>query len=152
MNFTTFLVIIIVDSLHNVLQNIDQIQMDLSYGFNAFKGIMEACPGATIGEKQRCFLLNQPQEQEIFLVGIVRGVLVDERIHLMTRKGERIKLKLNCRENLTLSTEYFSLQLESLAGDDNNRDDVAVIKFSTSPVGEQKIYPAVCEGLILSKF
>ena len=152
MNFIVFLVIIIVDSLHNfILQSVDQIQMDLSYGFNAFKGILEACPGARIGEKQRCFLHYQPQEQKIFLVGIVKGVLLDERIILVTKEGERIKLKLNCRENLTLSTEYFSLQLESLEEDDNV-DDVAVIKFSTSPVGEQEIYPAVCEGLILSKF
>ena len=152
MNFTVFLVIIIVDSLHNfILQNIDQIQMDLSYGFNAFKGILEACPEATIGEKQRCFLRCQPQEEKIFLVGIVEGVLVDEKIHLKTKEGERIKLKLNCRENLTLSTDRFVLQLKSLAGDDNV-NDVAVIKFRTSPVGKQKIYPAVCEGLILSKF
>lgn len=124
--------------------------MDLSHGFNTYKGIWEACPEATIGLTKGCYLLDQPTEPKIFLVSIAGGFIQNERITFLTKSRECINLKLNCRENLTLSTEPFLLQSKPLAIDEVQ--DVAVVKFSTSPVGQQQIYPAVCEGLMLSKF
>lgn len=124
--------------------------MDLSHGFNTYKGMREACPEATIGRTKGYYLLDHPKEPKIFLVSIAGGIIQNERIIFLTKSGECINLKLNCRENLTLSIEPFLLQSEPLTIDDV--EDVAVVKFSTSPVGQQQIYPAVCEGLMLSKF
>lgn len=124
--------------------------MNLNHGINTYKGIKEACPGAEIGQKQGCYLRRQPQEPKIFLVAIAGGVIQDERITFLTKKGEIINLKCNCRNNLTLSLEPFFLQLKPFEGDEVN--EVAVIKFDTFPFGPSEIYPAVCEGLILRKF
>lgn len=126
--------------------------MDLSHGFNTYKGMREACPEATIGLTKGCYMLDQPKEPKIFLVSIAGGIIQNERITFLTKSRECINLKLNCRENLTLSTEPFLLQSKPLTI--NEVEDVAVVKFSTSPVGQQQnfIYPAVCEGLMLSKF
>lgn len=121
--------------------------MHLNYGINTYKGIKEACPGAEIGQTKGCYLQNRPPEPKVFLVAIAGGVIQDERITFLTKEGEIINLKCNCRNNLTLSLEPFFLQLKPFEGDEVN--EVAVIKFDTFPFGPSKIYPAVCEGLIL---
>ena len=140
----------IIDSLHVFLQNTEQIQMDLNYGFNAYEGILEACPQAKIQETKSCYLPYKPEEPKIFLVSVVAGIIQDERITFLTKRRECLNLKLNCRDNLTMSTEPSLLQMKSSTVDEV--EDVAVIKFSRAPVGPLQIYPAVCEGLILRKF
>ena len=136
------------------LQNIDQIQMDLDYDVNAYRAITEACPDAKINEtKKMIYLDNQPDSPKIILVSLKYGVIKDERIIFVTKGGEHLNLKLNCRENLVLQTSCVYLQMSPLM---NKEDvgDVAVIKFGTSPCGSPSnpIFPAVCEGLILSKW
>lgn len=121
--------------------------MDLNYGFNAYEGILEACPQAKIQETKRCYLPYKPEDPKIFLVSVVAGIIQDERITFLTKRRECLNLKLNCRDNLTMSTEPSLLQMKSSTVEEV--EDVAVIKFSRAPVGPLQIYPAVCEGLIL---
>lgn len=124
--------------------------MDLSYGFNAYEGLFEACPRAIIQETKGCYLPYKPEEPQIFLISIVAGIIQDERITFLTKRGECLNLKLNCRDNLTLSAEPSLLQIKPSTGDEV--EDVAVVKFGTSPIGRLQMYAAVCEGLILRKF
>lgn len=121
--------------------------MNLNYGFNAYEGILQACPQAIILETKSCSLPYKPEEPKIFLISVAAGIIQDERITFLTKQRECLNLKLNCRDNLTMSTEPSLLQIKPSTGDEV--EDVAVIKFSRTPVGPLQIYPAVCEGLIL---
>jgi len=96
------------------------------------------------------YLDNQPDSPKIILVSLKYGVIKDERIIFVTKGGEHLNLKLNCRENLVLQTSCVYLQMSPLM-DKEDVGDVAVIKFGTSPCGSPSnpIFPAVCEGLIL---
>ncbi|XP_068755954.1 uncharacterized protein [Montipora capricornis] len=128
--------------------NVDKIHLDLEFGVNAYKGIKEARSDAIIGEKG-CYLTTKPGSPQIFLISISSGTIRNERVFFKTKLGERINLKLNCRENLIMSTKPVRLQLK-LPTDKNDVGDVAVVKFDTSPVElRTPIYAAVCEGLIL---
>ncbi|XP_068753746.1 uncharacterized protein [Montipora capricornis] len=128
--------------------NVDKIHLDLEFGANAYKGIKNARSDAIIGEKG-CYLTTKPGSPQIFLISIASGIIRNERVFLSTKSGELLNLKLNCRENLTMSTKPSRLQLK-VPTDENDVGDVAVVKFDTSPVElRTPIYAAVCEGLIL---
>ena len=120
------------------MQSIDQIQQGLRYGINAYKGVKDACLGAMTGEPK------------IILVAIVEGALYDERVTLFTKGHECLDMKLNCRKDFYLSVDPYLFLRKPLKDDEVG--DLAVIKFSPFPSGQDKVYAAECEGLILSKF
>ena len=136
---------------HN-FQTVEQIQMDLEYGQSAYKSVKEACPDVVLGQNKGMYLLTSPENPRIFLVSIKYGVISNERIKFATKGGEFVDLKLNCRENLTLSISPAFLQLRPVS-DEDDVGDVAVVKFDTADIGlRSSMYTAVCEGLILSKY
>ena len=125
--------------------------MNLEYGQSAYKSIKEACPDARIGESKGIYLESQPEAPRIFLVSLKYGFIKNERVLFGTKGGEHVDLKLNCRENLSLSTSHVRLQLRRVT-DEDDVGDVALIRFGTSECGlRYPIFPGVCEGLILSK-
>lgn len=125
--------------------------MALDYGENVHRGIKEACPKIKIGQTKGMYLESKPEKPIIFLVSLKAGVIKNERITFVTKSGEQVNLKLNCRENLNLLTSCVPLQLRKVTGEDDV-GDVAVVKFGTSECGlRNPFYPGVCEGLILSK-
>lgn len=132
------LLVIFIDGLYNFLQSIDQIQQGLRYGINAYKGVKDACLGAMTGEPK------------IILVAIVEVALYDERVTLFTKGHECLDMKLNCRKDFYLSVDPYLFLRKPLKDDEVG--DLAVIKFSPFPSGQDKVYAAECEGLILSKF
>lgn len=126
--------------------------MGLDYGVSAYRSIKEACPDAILGESKGMYLSFPPENPRIFLVSLKYGVIRNERIQFATKGGEFVDLKLNCRENLTLSTSPAKLQLRSVS-DEDDVGDVAVIKFDTADISlRSPRCAAVCEGLILSKY
>ena len=129
--------------------------MELSYGVNVYNSIKEVCPNAVLGKQKGFYLQTKPDKPKIFLVSLKCGIIKNERIHFQAKGDDHpINLKLNCREHLTLSTTPVTLQTRKVT---NKEDvgDLVLIKFGTTNVSESPrspIYPAVCEGLILSKF
>ena len=125
--------------------------MDLDFGESAFRGVDEAFPNAQISERG-ISMGCKPCHPTAALISMKYAVIKNERIIFGTRNGERVNLKLNCRENLHLSPSPVILQLRHVE-DENDVGDVALVKFSTSDLGlRNPNYWAVCEGLILSKF
>ena len=120
------------------MQSIDQIQQGLRYGINAYKGVKDANQGAMAGEPK------------IILVAIVEGALYDERITLFTKGHECFDMKLNCRKDFYLSVDPYLFLRKPL--EDDEVGDLAVIKSSPCPRGQDKGHIEECEGLILSKF
>lgn len=126
--------------------------MELEFGESAFKGIKDAFPLAEIAERKGIYMECRPPDPRMCLISMKYAIMENERIILGTRNGEEVNLKLNCRENLQLSTSPVVLQLRGLTGDDDV-GDVALVKFSTSECGRiNPTYQAVCEGLILSEY
>ena len=126
--------------------------MDLDYGENVFESIKEVQPGAILGNQKGMYLKRKPENGKPFLVSLKSAYIKNERIHFQTKGDDHlIDLKLNCRENLTLSTARVDLQIRRVTSEDDV-GDLALIKFGTTDVSlRQPIYPAVCEALILSK-
>lgn len=140
------------------MQSVDQIQMELVYGESVFKSIKEACPDAVLDEEKGVYLVEKPENPQIFLVSLRSGVIENEQVIFHTKEDRLpINLKLNCRENLTLSTGPADLEIRDVQ-DEEDVGDTALICFTTSTesINQKKsttcIYPAVCEGLIVSKF
>ena len=136
------------------MQSIDQIQMGLDFEVNCYRGISDACPGVEFlpcsGKFNHCHIHGKPEKDQIFMIAIASGDILDEKISLSTRNGEHVILKLNCRENLTMSTAPLHLRMKQWKDEDVG--DVAIIKFIESFGGPlQTSYIAVCEGLILRK-
>ncbi len=126
--------------------------MDLDFGESAFEGIKDAFPLAEIAETKGIYMESLPPEPRMCLISMKYAVMENERIIFGTRNGEEVNLKLNCRENLHLSTSPVVLQLRGLTDDDDDVGNVASVKFSTSECGIiNPTYQAVCEGLVLSK-
>lgn len=129
-----------------ILQNVEQIQMELAYGENVYRGIKEVCPNAVSGKQKGLYLQTKPDKPKIILVSLKSGIIKNERIYFHTKGDDhQIDLKLNCREHLTLSTTPVTLQTRKVT-DEEDVGDLLLIKFGTT------VCPAVCEGLILSKF
>lgn len=132
--------------------------MGLDFGLNSYRGLSDACPGVEflpnphrIKHYCLCCLPGIPEKDQIFVIGIASGIILDEKILLKTRKGERVICKLNCRENFTMSAAASYLPIKEWKDDEVG--DVAIIKFiqsSDEPLATN--YTAVCEGLVLRKF
>lgn len=131
-----------------LFENVEKIQMDLEFGESAFKGIKDAFPNAEIAETKGIFMKDPPSDPRMCLIGMKYAVMENERIIFGARNGEQVNLKLNCRENLQLSTSPVVLEIRDIT-DDDDVGDLALVKFSTSECGLR--YQAVCEGLIVSK-
>ena len=96
---------IFIDSLCNFLQTVDQIQMGLPYGMNAYKSVQDAWLGAMTSEKE---------EPKIMLVAIAEGAIMNERVTLFTKGHECYDLKLNCRENLSVCGTYIFVPVQAV--------------------------------------
>ena len=126
--------------------------MSLDYGENVFESIKEVQPGAVLGNQKGMYLTRKPENAKPFLVSLKSAYIKNERIYFQTKDDHPIDLKLNCRENLTLSTARVDLQIRRVTSEDDV-GDLALIKFGTTDISlRQPIYPAVCEALILSKY
>lgn len=141
----------------STLQNIDHIQMGLDFGFNSYGSISDACPRAEFLPYPQnkhfnlCCLPGKPEKDQIFIIAIASGVILNEEIFLGTRDGESLVFMLNCRENSTVSAAPLYLHIKER--EDEDVGDVAIIKFIQSPDEPYPTcYTAVCEGLILRKF
>ena len=132
------------------MQSIVKIQKGLRYGINAYKSVKDACPGAMTEEREVCYRLEKPEDSKIRLVAISEGAIQNERVTFLTVAQESLNVKLNCRENLSLSVEPVPLYPYKPSKDDKV-GDLAVITFIPSPSGQEQVYAAECEGLILSK-
>ena len=128
--------------------------MDLAFGESAFKGIEDGFPDAIIAKTKKgiCQQSLEPvPNPRICLISMWNATIQNGRICFVTRLGEYVDLKLNCRENLVLSTSPVKLQMRLLA-DEDDVGDVAVVKLEAPDLGlRNPTYQAVCEGLILSK-
>lgn len=127
--------------------------MDLAFGESAFKGIEDGFPDAIIAKTKGIYQECQPvPNPRICLISMHHAIIQNGRLCFVTRLGEYVDLRLNCRENLVLCTSPVPLQMRHLA-DDDDVGDVAVVKLEEPDFSLRKpIYQAVCEGLILSKF
>ena len=133
---------------------VDAIQLKLDYGQSVFKSIKEACPGVVFCSKKGAYLDKKPENPRLFLVSLKDGRIKNERIIFRTKEDEQtINLKLNCREHCTLSSRPICLQIRKVQ-DKEDVGDTALIRFGTETTESMRepTYPAVCEGLILSKF
>lgn len=119
--------------------------MDLSFDDGAYRGIKDAFPKANIAPK------GCKPRQSLCLISLKYGTIANERIIFRTKLGEHVNLRLNCRENLVLTTAPVRLQL-SVSNDDDDVGEVALVNMR-EPESEVRspTYQAVCEGLILSK-
>ena len=126
--------------------------MNLAYGQSAFRGIREAFPDAKIPYKGKGIYQNcPPSERSVALIGIKYGNIKNERISFVTKRGERLDLKLNCRDNLVMSTSPVQLQIRAVE-DEDDVGDVALVRMGDSECSlRNPTYQGVCEGLILSK-
>lgn len=131
--------------------------MGLDFGFNSYGSISDACPRAVFVPHRHdeyfkiCFLLGKQEIEQIFIIAIASGVIFNDQILLETRDKKKILLRLNCRENVTMSVAPLLLHIKER--EDEDVGDVAIIKFIPSPDGPSpSSYFAVCEGLILRKF
>lgn len=133
--------------------------MGLDFGFNSYESISDACPGAEFLPCCRnknnyfniCYLRGKQEIDQIFIIAIASGLILNDKISLETRGGEHLALMLNCRENLTMSVAPLFLHIKE--SEDEDVGDVAIIKFIPSPSDPlPPSYTAVCEGLILRKF
>ena len=126
--------------------------MELDYGENVFKSVKEVYPDACLGKQKGMYLERKGENAKPFLVSLKSGFIKNERIYFWTKGDDHlIDLKLNCRENLTLSIARVDLQIRRVKSDDDV-GDLALINFGTTDVSlRQPVYPAVCEALILSK-
>lgn len=113
--------------------------MGLRYGINVYQSVQDAWQGAMTSERE---------EPKIMLVTIVKGAIMNEMVTLSTKGHEDYHMKLNCRENLPLSVEPLDLYLHKPLEDDEV-GDLAVIKLSPSPCGQEHVYAPECEGLLL---
>ena len=141
----------------STLQNIDHIQMGLDFGFNSYESISDACPGAVFRLPHHtkylniCCLPGKQEIEQIFIIAIASGIILNDKICLETKDEENLILTLNCRENMTLSVAPLILHIKER--EDEDVGDVAIIKFIRSPDEPlPSSYTAVCEGLILRKF
>ena len=132
------------------------MQMGLDFGFNSFEGISDAFLGVKfLLSYHRKYLVpfcycGKPEEDQISIIAIDSGVILDEHIFLKTRNGEKVVFKLNCRESLTMSAAPLYLQIK--ARKDEDVGDVAIIKFPLCSGPSPTICFAECEGLVLRKF
>lgn len=135
-----------------VLKDEDGIQRNLKYGESAFHGVMEAFPEAKIPWKGKGIYQNcPPSNRSVCLIAIKYGYIKNERILFVTKRGESLDLKLNCRQNLVTCTSPIQLQIRGVE-DDNEVGDVAVVRMGESECSlGNPTYQGVCEGLILSK-
>ena len=138
--------------VHLVLKDVDFIQMHLAYGESAFRGIREAFPDARIPYKGKgIYQYCPPTKGSCSLISIKYGDIKNERISFVTKCGEHLDLKLNCRANLVMSTSPAQLQIRAVE-DDNEVGDVALVRMGDSECSlRNPTYQGVCEGLILSK-
>lgn len=136
----------------SVLKDVDFIQTNLAYGESAFRGIIEAFPDAKIPYQGKGIYQNcPPAKQNVFLIGIKHGGIKSERISFVTKRGESLDLKLNCRANLVMSTSPVPLLIRA-GEDDDEVGDVALVRMDGSECSlRNPTYQGVCEGLILSK-
>ena len=135
------------------MQDVKQIQMELAYGENVYRSIKEVYPHAVPGKQKGLYLQTKPAKSKIILVSLKSGIIKNERIYFQTIGDDhQIDLKLNCRQHLTLSPTPVTLETRKVT-DEEDVGDLVLIKFGTTDVSlRSPIYPAVCEGLILSKF
>lgn len=132
-------------------QDVDKIQMDLAFGESAFRGIKDGFPDAIIARTKGIYQESQPPvpNPRICLIAMRYAIIQNGRVSFVTRLGEYVDLKLNCRENLVLSTSPVRLQMRLLE-DDDDVGDVAVVKLEAPDLSlRNPTYQAVCEGLIL---
>jgi len=134
--------------------NIDHIQMELDFRFNSYESISDACPGAVFRLPHHtkylniCCLPGKQEIEQIFIIAIASGIILNDKICLETKDEENLILTLNCRENMTLSVAPLILHIKER--EDEDVGDVAIIKFIRSPDEPlPSSYTAVCEGLIL---
>ena len=135
------------------LQDTDKILMDLSFDDGAYRGIKDAFPKANIAPKgSKGIYQNCKPRQSLCLISLKYGTIANERIIFRTKLGEHVNLRLNCRENLVLTTAPVRLQLSVSNDDDDDVGEVALVNMR-EPESEVRspTYQAVCEGLILSK-
>lgn len=126
--------------------------MDLEFNQGAFRGIHDAFPEAQILRKGIYMDCKGSPNRRIALISMKCAVMENERIKFWTRDDEHVNLKLNCRENLQLTTSPVELQLRDVE-DEDDVGDVALVIFNTSDHDlRNPTYWAVCDGLILSKF
>jgi len=130
--------------------DVDFIQTNLAYGESAFRGIIEAFPDAKIPYQGKGIYQNcPPAKQNVFLIGIKHGGIKSERISFVTKRGESLDLKLNCRANLVMSTSPVPLLIRA-GEDDDEVGDVALVRMDGSECSlRNPTYQGVCEGLIL---
>lgn len=128
--------------------------MDLAFGESAFRGIKDGFPDAIIARPKGIYQESQPPmpNPRICLIAMRHAIIQNGRVSFVTRLGEYVDLKLNCRENLDLSPSPVRLQMRLLE-DDDDVGDVAVVKLEAPDLSlRNPTYQAVCEGLILSTF
>ena len=122
--------------------------MSLQFGESAFAGIIDAFPSAKCHQKGGVSIDEIPTPS-ICAVSMKKAFIKDEQLYFTTCRGEKLKLKLQCRRNLHVSTSSIELQVDT-SGDDNV-GDVALVTFESQHTTRHRIYWAVCVGLILSK-
>lgn len=94
------------------LQDTDKILMDLSFDDGAHRGIKDAFPEANIAPKgSKGIYQNCKPRQSLCLISLKYGTIANERIIFRTELVEHVNLRLNCRENLVLTTATVRLQL-----------------------------------------
>ncbi|XP_022803961.1 uncharacterized protein LOC111341271 [Stylophora pistillata] len=130
-------------------QDVDKILLDLSFDDGVYRGIKDAFPEANIAPKgSKGIYQNCRPKQSLCLVSLKYGIIANERIRFKTKLGEHVNLKLNCRENLVLTTAPVRLQLSHASDDDVG--EVALVNMREPEYGVRSpTYQAVCEGLIL---
>ena len=121
-----------------------------------YQGITEACPGTCILDKGVCWRGTGPLPRRNFLVTMKKIAFIsDERITFGTTNGEYVDLKLNCRENLTLSVSNTGLRMLGPVNDENSCGDTLALISFCKPIKTRDgitVHRGVCEGLILSMF
>ena len=137
------------------LQDMDKIFPDLSCAEGAHRGIGDSLLNSKIlteDSYQDC----TPKETSCF-ISRKCGVVENDRISIITKLGELLNLKLNCKEDVIVPLSPSTLELSHV---EDNKDvvDGAVVEMEepllTSGVDglSKPSYPVLGEGLNLSNY
>ena len=128
----------------------DKIFLDLSRADGAHRGFGDAFLNSKIlaeDSYQDC----TPKETSCF-ISLKCGVVENDRISVITKLGELLNLKMNCREDVILPLSPSTLELSHVEDNKDGMEMEEPLLISAVDGLRKPSYPVLSEGLNLSKY
>ena len=122
----------------------------LSCTDGAHRGIGNAFPNSKLLTEES-YQDYTPKETSCF-ISLKCGVVENDRISVITKLGELLNLKLNCREDVILPLSPSTLELSHVEDNKDGMEMEEPLLISAVDGLRKPSYPVLSEGLNLSKY